>query len=423
MLRRNMKSVVFGLLMLFILGFFIKTPLFRDARAASVDDLKKQIAGKNAEIQKLEEEIKQFQGTIAETQANAKTLKSAIAGLDNQIKALNASINLTNKKISTKTLEITELGENISKTETLMQERQRAMGEILAALGTSEEYSLLETFLKYGSISDFFSELDNISSLNIKMRQNHDELISIKMNLQAKKSNAETASKDLKNLKGDLMDQKQIETEGKKEKSTLLAQTKNQEAAYQKLLVSREEKRAEIYAEIRAIESQLVKLIDLSALPPFGSGVLLKPIAGAKLTQLFGNTAFAKITDVYANGFHNGIDFSTPIGTPVLSADPGVVKATGDSDISCYKGSYGKWILVEHPNKLATLYAHLSLIKVAKGQQVARGDIIASSGNTGYTTGPHLHFTVYDAHTVEFRPSRVCGILPYGGYLDPMLYI
>ncbi|MDO8523590.1 MAG: peptidoglycan DD-metalloendopeptidase family protein [bacterium] len=416
-MRQNVKVAVLGLFFLLLAGF--NAPAF----GATADELKKQIADKNIEIQKLEDEIKQFQGSISETQANAKTLKTAIAVLNNQIKVLNSQIALTTKKISKKELEIIELKNGIGEAEFSMHDRQRAMGEILAGLSRAEEDTILETFLKYGTLSDFFTELDNINLLNGKMRQNYNELIKIRVKLQTQKSAAENANKDLKNLKGDLVDQKQIETQGKNEKSNLLTQTKNQEAAYQKLLKDREAKRAEIYAEIRAIESQLVKLVDLSSLPSFGSGVLLRPIAGANITQLFGNTAFAKITDVYANGFHNGIDFSAQIGTPVLTAEAGLIKATGDADIACYKGSYGKWILIEHPNKLATLYAHLSLIKVVKGQAVSRGAIIASSGNTGYTTGPHLHFTVYDARTVQFKPSRVCGVLPYGGYLDPMLYI
>ena len=105
------------------------------------------------------------------------------------------------------------------------------------------------------------------------------------------------------------------------------------------------------------------------------------------------------------------------------AAESGVVKATGNTDYICSRGSYGKWVLMEHPNKLATLYAHLSLVRVGARQEVQKGDIIGYSGNTGYTTGPHLHFTVYDSRTVQLRKSRICGVLPYGGYLDPANYL
>ena len=117
------------------------------------------------------------------------------------------------------------------------------------------------------------------------------------------------------------------------------------------------------------------------------------------------------------------MDLRAAVGTPILSAENGIVKGTGNSDIQCPGGSYGKWVLVEHPNKLSTLYAHLSFIKVSTGQEVKRGEVVGYSGDTGYTTGPHLHFTVYDARTVQIKPSRVCGLLPYGGYLDPIVYL
>ena len=304
-----------------------------------------------------------------------------------------------------------------------MIERQKAIKGILISLNQSEENTAFEVFLKFGTISDFFTELENIEVLNGKIRENFGQLQDLKAELGTKKNSAEFASKDLKTLKSELVDQKLIQEQGKTEKNSVLKLTKNKESLYQKLLRETETKRAEIAAEIRAIESELTKLIDLSSLPPFGRGVLLKPIDGGTLTQLFGKTEFAAVTDVYGNGVHNGVDFKASVGASIFAADKGVVKAVGNSDLVCNKGSYGKWILIDHPNKLATLYAHLSLIKVTQGQNVNRGDIIGLSGNTGYTTGPHLHFTVYDSRTVELRKSRVCGILPYGGYLDPMLYI
>ncbi|OGF59445.1 hypothetical protein A2W40_03410 [Candidatus Giovannonibacteria bacterium RIFCSPHIGHO2_01_45_12] len=241
--------------------------------------------------------------------------------------------------------------------------------------------------------------------------------------MEDRKQKAEAARRDLKNLQADLLAQREIQKDARAEKNSLLSATKNQEAAYQKLLKEREQKRAQIYEEIRKIEDELKKQIDFGTLPSFGKGILLLPIDGGVLTQGFGNTSFASYTDVYANGFHNGVDFKASIGTPVRAADGGVVKATGNSDLLCPRGSYGKWVLIEHPNNLATLYAHFSLIRVSPRQTVGRGDIIGYSGNTGYVTGPHLHFTVYDARTVQLRPSRICGVLPYGGYLNPLNYL
>lgn len=86
---------------------------------------------------------------------------------------------------------------------------------------------------------------------------------------------------------------------------------------------------------------------------------------------------------------HRAIDVATSIGTPVGAADAGYVSLVQSSN-----SGYGKMIMIDHGNGYQTLYAHLSKISVEPGQSVARGEIIGSSGSTGNSTGPHLHFEV-----------------------------
>ncbi|MDP3935270.1 MAG: peptidoglycan DD-metalloendopeptidase family protein [Candidatus Giovannonibacteria bacterium] len=397
--------------------------LYFPALADTSDDLKQQIDAKNQEIQKLEAEIGQYQASIDDAESTAKTLSGEIKRLDTEVKKLNAQITLTQKRIAKKELEIKELGTNISDTQDSIKNRQENLAKILDGLRKTENENMLETFLKYGSLSSFFDELEKIRNLDMSVRQNYEELKILKVDLEGRKKKAETARRDLKNLQNDLINQREIQKDAKAEKTNLLSATKNQEALYQKLLKEREKRRAEIYDEIRLIENDLKKQIDFGTLPSFSRGILLNPIDGGVITQGFGLNSFSRYTDVYGGNGHNGIDLRAQVGTPVRAAESGIIKATGNSDYICPRGSYGKWVLIEHPNNLSTLYAHLSLVRVNPRQEVGRGDIIGYSGNTGYTTGPHLHFTVYDARTVELRQSRVCGILPYGGYLNPLNYL
>jgi len=85
---------------------------------------------------------------------------------------------------------------------------------------------------------------------------------------------------------------------------------------------------------------------------------------------------------------HDGIDLAAPVGTPVKTAGPGRVVYAGEQ-----KG-YGLIAIIEHPNGLTTLYAHNHELRVKTGQQVRAGQQIASVGESGRTTGPHLHFEV-----------------------------
>lgn len=86
--------------------------------------------------------------------------------------------------------------------------------------------------------------------------------------------------------------------------------------------------------------------------------------------------------------FHEGMDFSAPIGTPVYATADGHVRSAGR------QGLYGNLIEIDHGYNYLTRYAHLSAINVHAGQSVRRGDLIGRVGNTGKSTGPHLHYEV-----------------------------
>ena len=108
------------------------------------------------------------------------------------------------------------------------------------------------------------------------------------------------------------------------------------------------------------------------------------------------------------DGEHYGIDIRVPIGTPVLAAAPGTVLWTGDGEIS------GKAIILQHHERLATFYFHLSKISVRKGMEMARGQVIGLSGQTGNATTPHVHFGVCRARNAECRRK-----LPHG-WVNPV---
>jgi murein DD-endopeptidase MepM/ murein hydrolase activator NlpD len=110
------------------------------------------------------------------------------------------------------------------------------------------------------------------------------------------------------------------------------------------------------------------------------SGGMVKPINGIKTQGVHGN---------------NGVDFGANIGTPVYSVLDGVVTLTRGGN--SWNGGYGNYVVIKHSNGIQTLYAHLSSINVSKGQSVEKGQFIANSGNSGQSTGPHLHFEVRGA--------------------------
>ena len=95
-----------------------------------------------------------------------------------------------------------------------------------------------------------------------------------------------------------------------------------------------------------------------------------------------------ELSQSYKGSDHHGIDIASPIGTPVMATKQGDVKEVGWSDI------YGNMIIVDHGGGLESLYCHLSGIDVKVGYPVYAGQRIGSCGNTGNSTGPHLHFEI-----------------------------
>jgi murein DD-endopeptidase MepM/ murein hydrolase activator NlpD len=110
-----------------------------------------------------------------------------------------------------------------------------------------------------------------------------------------------------------------------------------------------------------------------------GSGQLIWPVNGP-ITGVFG--------EVRPGHLHSGVDIAVPEGTPIRAADGGRVA------IAAYTGGYGNYTCIQHTASLSTCYGHQSRFAVSVGGSVTQGQVIGYSGNTGNSTGPHLHFEV-----------------------------
>jgi murein DD-endopeptidase MepM/ murein hydrolase activator NlpD len=143
-----------------------------------------------------------------------------------------------------------------------------------------------------------------------------------------------------------------------------------------------------VLAESRLMESRLSALMVPNSAPvdgPVGSGF------GFRADPFTGR-----------NALHTGLDFPAEVGTPILAAAGGLVVQNS------MHPAYGLLLEIDHGNGLSTRYAHCSEITVPLGALVKRGDLVARVGNTGRSTGPHLHFEVL-VHGVPQNPRRFLG--------------
>lgn len=114
----------------------------------------------------------------------------------------------------------------------------------------------------------------------------------------------------------------------------------------------------------------------------------IQPVSESKLRQMASGYGYRRDPVYGTSRFHEGMDFASPIGTPVYATGRGRVVYAG------WKSGYGNVIEVDHGYNYLTRYAHLSKIGVAEGKSVERGEQIGEVGNTGKSTGPHLHYEV-----------------------------
>ncbi|MDQ5949192.1 MAG: Peptidase, family [Patescibacteria group bacterium] len=392
-------------------------------------DLKNKIDDRTSQIKKLEEEIKQYNQEVTNVNSQAKTLQTTIKSLDLTKKKITTDLTLTEKKINRAELTIDQLAFAISSTTNQIDRNKKVIGLLLRNSQDLEESNLFATLLGGKNITDIWDDIENIRQVHNQIRIKSEELRGLKTDLEDKQAQMTGQKTQLVSLKQDLSGKKQAVESTQQEKSQLLAQTKNKEQVFKNLIKDREQQKAQFEKELYEFESQLNIAVDKGSYPAPRNGVLSWPLEDVYITQRFGKTVGAE--KLYASGSHNGVDFRATIGTKVMTALDGVVAGTGNTDIypGCY--SFGKWVMVKHPNGLSTIYGHLSSISVTTGAQIKKGDTIGYSGNTGYSTGPHLHLGLYATQGVrieQYVNSKGCkqATIPLAdikAYLDPMAYL
>lgn len=335
-----------------------------------------ELNSKTQQKKDIEKDIKEQENKKAVAEKEKKAIDSNIKKITGQLEEISASLNELGEKKAVVLMELAEAEAQQEEQEKVLKTRLRVMHED----GATSYFSIL---MSSESIFDFFYNLEILRELSeyddkvLNDLKEAKETIAVKKaeldeiiaSEQAKESELKTANASLKSQS----DKKQAYVDELDEDIEALS----------KKLDKIEQEEAALRAEIaRQMNSQSGSNVPKT----YVGGTFTWPAPGVTvITSPFGYRTHPT-TGQYK--LHTGTDIGCPSGTSVVAAADGVVVISGNHT------AYGKYISINHGGGIATLYAHNSQLLVSKGQSVKKGQVIAKSGNTGWSTGPHLHFEV-----------------------------
>jgi murein DD-endopeptidase MepM/ murein hydrolase activator NlpD len=352
-----------------------------------------------AEKARIDATIGRLQDQIARADSASGTLTSDISEATARIQAVQADIDAEQARLealeaelAAKQIELAQLTTRLAhqdrRLEVLRAEHAAALRRLesrVRAIYLDETPDTLSFVLDAASFSEL---LDHVEYLNEIGRQ--DRRIATRVG-RAKEAMAHARAETVRTRAGVGRATRELAartTEQRGVRDRLVANRDALTAARNEkraLLGGIREDRADFTAEVESLQQEsaalAVQIRGAQAGSP-GSGVsasgLIWPVHGP-VTSGFG---------VRWGRMHEGIDIAVPVGTPVVAAAAGTVIAAG------WLGGYGNLVVIDHGNGLATAYGHNSSLAVGVGQTVAQGQVISYSGNTGHSTGPHVHFEV-----------------------------
>lgn len=335
----------------------------------------------------LDNELQDVQGQIDESRSTQASWQAIITDITEKLKAIQAELDEATRKLQAikkeqdqVNLQIKQLQEEIQKAEIQLRARQAILNKRVRVIYMHGQLSYIEVILGANSFSDFANRLELLKRIIRSDFNLIQEIQQRKAAIEAKKVEIEKEKARLDELASEAQ-KVQDEVKAKKaEQQRVLAHARTQQDAAKQMeadLIARSN-------EIRQMIQSRMQQNSGSDQIVHGNGTFIWPCNGP-ITSPFGYRTHPIFgTTIY----HSGIDIGVDYNTPIHAADGGTVILAG------WCGGYGNAVIIDHGNGLQTLYGHNTSVAVSEGQTVSQGQVIAYSGSTGYSTGPHCHFEV-----------------------------
>lgn len=378
----------------------------------------------------LESKKAEVEDSIRELEKDKENIIAYIEKLDKKLNKLNGEIEELKVNIQNANDNLEQIKTDLANAEETAQNQYDTMKKRIKYMYENGSQDYVEILLSADSISDLLNRVEYINKINEYDKNLLGKYEETKDLIAQKEVEQEDQIEKLQGMKEELtIEQEGVEklsakkTEQLKKKKSAIKSSRNKVSSYEAEIAKQEELLEKLLEEERKRQEEelrrqeeLKKAQEAANNANNGGGNANNgggvgdigattggryrwplPVSG-RITSTFG---YRNSPTAGASSNHKGIDIAVPQGTSVVAAAGGTVVTAS------YHGAAGNFIMLSHGNGTYTVYMHLSSIKVSVGQKVNQGQLIGLSGNTGVSTGPHLHF----------------GVNVNGSYVNPLNYV
>lgn len=445
--RKRLVSILAGIMAGIMLLTLIVGLIPRPASAASSSEIRKQINELKEQKKDIQNQIKEVQEQYEQNEDEIKDIISRKNVIDQEIQLLSSQLLNINEQISAFNVLIADKQDELDNAEDRYQELNESTKDRIRAMEENGSVSYWEVLFRASSFSDLLDRVNMVEEIAASDQRRLQELSDAADRVEEAQEALELEKADLEVTKDEL-DATQEELNAKRQEAddlvlellakaedlqALEAEFEEQEKEFldmiaQKELEYDEAKLAEWEAYMATYVPPTTAPSDLSPghtnnssgtntggapsdlSPGTSSGTTNNNTSSGSSTYWMVPCAYTSITSPFgyrespttgASTYHQGVDLDADTGTPVVATRAGVVTVAG------FANAAGNYVKIDHRDGFSSIYMHLDSYCVSSGQMVSQGQQIGKVGNTGISTGDHLHF----------------GIAYNGGYVNPCAYV
>lgn len=412
---KKYKLLVALILLIALIG---KSVISLGVTQADVDAEKKKADQLKTEAEQKKKELTNIKSDKAVATTDLNTINGQIESLQSDINALSEKLDELNSEIKTKEKEIKVKEKEYKEKEEILKKR-------LVALYKKGSTSYLDVLFSSANYVDMLSSYDVVEKIAESDNKLMEEIQKVKESLENNKKELENKKADVEKAKKQKDEKNSQLKVAKNQKQTEVNKLSDKEKATQteidnkqKAIQQAEQSMASIFKKLQAqIAAQRAaeEARKRSASSRSGGSSSRGSSSGVAGLNFDGTFQWPTDTKIVTSRMkyrwgrmHKGIDIG-------VSYQPIYAAASGIAYNAYNPGGYGTYVMLFHGNGYVTLYGHLSTSKVADGQTVSKGQVIAISGNSGGSTGPHLHFEIRKAESASDFFSK--------SPLDPLQYL